>query len=238
MDTTKPTISIVIPTYNEADFIAEVLDHAIHFCEGLCDDYEIIVVDDHSADKTADIVEHATRRNGRIHLIRNRRKIGSHPSALVGLLSATKNLLVFLPVDLQIHPSSILPMVRAIDGNDMVIGVRRDRTDHALKQALTGLYGRAIRLFFGIQLKDVDGATIYRRELIREIAPRVDPRQPFIPVEIVLRSLRQKKRIHQVEIEHYPRHAGPHARIPPRLLLRLPLQFLEFTWRCYRIRTA
>lgn len=238
MSSSHPSLSVVIPAFNEAENLRTVLDETKEVCEQLTSDYEIIVVDDKSADGTAAIVEGRAHDDPRIRLIRNATRLGCHPSELRGLCIASKEILVFIPADLQIRPAAIAALVRAAPGYDMVIGVRRDRKDNAVRRLIAYLYARVIRLAFGITLEDLDSATLYRRSLFTEIAPQIDPAQPFIPIEIALRAMRSGKRIRQIEVDHFPRPAGTPAAITLRFMLSLPFKFLRFALRCWTLRIS
>lgn len=234
----RPSVSVIIPAYNEAGNIATVLNETTEVCRAITDDYEVIVVDDVSTDTTAGIVEDHSRQDRRIRLIRNTARLGCHPSELKGMQAATKDLLAFIPADLQIRPSAVAAMVEGIGDGDMVIAVRRKRQDHIARRAMAWMYAVVVRVIFGIRLKDPDSATVYTNKLISEIGPRVDPTQPFIPVEIAWRAVRLHKRIRQVEVDHYRRRSGTPAAITPSFLIRLPFRFLGFAWRCWRVRAG
>ncbi len=229
---------MIIPAFNEAGNIATVLSETVEVCRAITDDYEVIVVDDVSTDTTAGIVEAHSRDDRRIRLVRNTARMGCHPSELKGMQAATRELLAFIPADLQIRPSAVATMVAGIGDSDMVIAVRRKRRDHVARRAMASMYALVVRLVFGIRLRDLDSATLYTRKLISEIGPLVDPTQPFIPVEIAWRAVRLHKRIRQVEVDHYPRTSGTAASITPGFLIRLPFRFLGFAWRCWRIRSG
>ena len=234
----RHSVSVIIPAFNEAGNIATVMSETLDVCQAITDDYEVIVVDDVSTDATASIVEDHSRADRQIRLIRNTTRMGCHPSELKGMQAATKDLLAFIPADLQIRPSAVATMVAGIGDGDIVIAVRRRRRDHVARRAMASMYALVVRLVFGIRLKDLDSATLYTRQLISEIGPLVDPTQPFIPVEVAWRAVRLQKRIRQVEVDHYPRTSGTPAAITPGFLIRLPFRFLGFAWRCWRIRSG
>lgn len=238
MDGSRPRVSVVIPAYNEAANIGEVLAQTESVCAAAFDDYEVIVVDDCSTDDTAGIVEGTTRRNSRIMLIRNPSRIGCHPSELVGLRAASKEFASFIPADLQIRPAVIPELVAAAAHSDIVVGVRCRRSEGGLRRAAASLYSWVVLRIFGVRLRDIDSATVYRHDLITEITPLVDPTQPFIPVEIALRALQRNKKIGYVDIEHYPRAGGHPSAITSGFLLRFPFRFLRFLLRCWRVRAS
>lgn len=234
----RPTISVVVPAHNEEDNIRTVLSETQDVCGRLAEEFEIIIIDDVSSDRTGEIVAEAAARDPRIRLLRNEQRIGCHPSELRGLLAATKDLIAFIPADLQVRPSAIETMVGGAGGVDMVIAVRRNRRDHVLRRAMASSFALVVRVFFGVRFRDVDSATLYRRSLIAVVGHRIDPLNQFIPVEIALRAIREGMKVGYVEIDHYPRTAGTPSSITSQFLLRLPFRFASFVLRCWELRVA
>ncbi|WP_280980560.1 MULTISPECIES: glycosyltransferase family 2 protein [unclassified Bradyrhizobium] len=127
----RPTsLSIVVPCYNEEDVIAEL----IRRCRGSAsdvagDNYEIVLVDDGSADGTWQAISAETERGSNIVGIRLSRNFGHQVALTAGLATATGELVLVIDADLQDPPELLSPMIEVLkrDGADVVYGQRKTR---------------------------------------------------------------------------------------------------------------
>jgi dolichyl-phosphate beta-glucosyltransferase len=120
---TKLSISIVIPAYNEEKRIGKSLRNIISYCTRHFTRYEIIVVDDGSADKTSEVV--ASFRHPHVRILKNRKNWGKGYSVRRGMLAATYPLVLFTDSDLATPFEEITKLIRGVeDGHDVVIASR------------------------------------------------------------------------------------------------------------------
>lgn len=117
--------SIVIPAYNEAGIITSSLTQVITFMKTFCNSFEIIVVDDGSSDKTAEIVEQYRESNPEITLIKNPHK-GKGPSVWAGIMRAEGQYIYLADSDMAAPVTELKKLsIWIIDqGYDIVIGSR------------------------------------------------------------------------------------------------------------------
>ncbi len=130
------SISVVIPAFNEAQTIGRV----IRAVREQCRDAEIIVVDDYSRDATA---EQATAAGARV--IRRPYNIGNGAGVKTGVRSATGDVIVVIDADGQHDPADIPRLLEHIDGYDMVIATRPDRSSQ--QNAVRWLGNSALNAF-------------------------------------------------------------------------------------------
>ena len=119
----RSSLSIIVPTYNEAENIGELIERIETSLKGL--DFEVIVVDDSSPDGTAEIAEELGRAYRNVKVIKRPRKMGLASAALEGMREAKYRLIAVMDADLQ-HPPELLPKLleRAKEGYDIVIASR------------------------------------------------------------------------------------------------------------------
>jgi dolichol-phosphate mannosyltransferase len=119
----RSSLSIIVPTYNEAENIGELIERVETSLKGL--DFEVIVVDDSSPDGTAEIAEELGRAYRNVKVIKRPRKMGLASAALEGMREAKYRLIAVMDADLQ-HPPELLPKLleRAKEGYDIVIASR------------------------------------------------------------------------------------------------------------------
>ncbi|NPA62370.1 MAG: glycosyltransferase family 2 protein [Methanococci archaeon] len=167
-------VSIVIPTYNERENIGKLISTLKSILENL--NYEIIVVDDNSPDKTYEVVENLAKKDKNIKLIRRIGKKGLASAVVDGFKKAEGNILVVMDADFQ-HPPELIPkMVEEIkNGYDIVIGSRYVKGGKIedwsfLRKIISlGAIFLARILFPKIKVKDcVSGFFALKREVIEE----------------------------------------------------------------------
>lgn len=123
-------LSIVVPCYNEKDGIAELVRRCRHSASDVVgDDYEIVLVDDGSADGTWQAISLETERGRNIVGVRLSRNFGHEVALTAGLSAASGELVLVIDADLQDPPELLSPMVEVMkrDGADVVYGRRKTR---------------------------------------------------------------------------------------------------------------
>lgn len=129
---TPPTLSVVVPAYNEAGALASTLDMIAHHLAALVPHYEIVVVDDGSRDATAQIAADCTQRLP-VTLVRFSRNFGKEAAISAGLQHARGDVVVCMDADGQ-HSADLLGtmLTHWREGWDMVYAVRADRAQQGL----------------------------------------------------------------------------------------------------------
>jgi dolichol-phosphate mannosyltransferase len=131
-----PSISIVVPAYNEAQSIEGVVREAIEVFEAAFDSFEIIVIDDGSADDTAGALNAMSQSDRRVRVIRHPSRSGKSAALRTGMMAGRALWAATMDGDGQDDPRSVVDMAAAIDltvvGDvGLVAGCRTNRTDGA-----------------------------------------------------------------------------------------------------------
>src|SRR6201988_4740042 len=144
------TYSIIIPVYNEEDVIGSLLDEVRSFANSWCNDYELLLVDDGSSDRTPLIARDlfATWSQGK--LIRLSRNSGQAAALYHGMKCARGDVVILMDGDGQNDPGDIPALLAPLDQFDMVIGIRVNRQDSFVRRKMS-LLANSIR---GRILKD------------------------------------------------------------------------------------
>ena len=114
----KPTISIIIPTYNRAAIINKTIDS---FIAQDFNDWEMIVVDDHSKDNTKEVIEEYHKRDERISYMLNERKKGAQGARNTGILHAQAEWVVLFDSDDYVYPNFLSTLKTAVDDKTDVV---------------------------------------------------------------------------------------------------------------------
>ena len=165
-------LSIVIPIHNEEPSILPLYDRLIAVLEPLNKPFEIIFVDDASADRSFDLLANLAETDPRMKVIRLRRNFGQTAALSAGFDEAQGSVIVSLDGDLQHDPEDIPALLAKIDeGYDIASGWRKDRVDNALTRKIPSrIANRMMAWVSGIKLRDF-GTTFkaYRAEVIKDI---------------------------------------------------------------------
>jgi glycosyltransferase involved in cell wall biosynthesis len=149
---TKPVLSVVVPMFNEEAMIPAFAGRLRPILDGLALPYEVVAVDDGSADRTAALLFEHGRAWPELRLVKLRRNSGHQAALTAGLQRAHGDWVVSIDADLQDPPETIVEMLRRAreDGLDVVYGVRADRsTDTVFKRQTAGVYYKLMRRIAG-----------------------------------------------------------------------------------------
>src|SRR5258706_13514060 len=196
-------LSVVITVMDEQDNIKPLLESVRNALAGI--DYEVIFVDDGSADKTKQqILEHADERTVLVEL---RKNYGQSTAMTAGIDYSHGKYVALLDGDLQNDPTDIPPMLDLLKKEDwdVVAGNRKNRKDgFILRRLPSKIANSLIRRMTGVYIKDY-GCTlkVFKREIAEELGLYGELHR-FIPVLAKL----QGAKITQVDVKHHPRIYG------------------------------
>lgn len=166
-------LTIIVPLFNEAESLPELVRWINRTLDGRGWEYEIIMVDDGSTDGSWKVVRELAEADGRIHGIRFRRNYGKSAALYHGFKAAGGNVVVTMDADLQDSPEEIPEMYRMVteDGWDVVSGWKQHRQDNKLTKNLPSkLYNATARWITGIHLHDMNcGLKAYRNDVVKNI---------------------------------------------------------------------
>ena len=140
-------LSVVVPCFNEQEVIAQTYSELVRILgclEGIA--LQILVIDDGSKDRTADILEVLKAKDERVKLVRFSRNFGHQAAIAAGLAHAEGDIIAVIDADLQDPPQVVVQMIEKWrEGFDVVYGVRRGRKEHWLKRVAYLLFYRIFR---------------------------------------------------------------------------------------------
>jgi glycosyltransferase involved in cell wall biosynthesis len=164
--------SVVIPVYNEETNVRLIIPELKSALDDLGKSYEVIFVNDGSADATEEIVEEAAAQHKEFKLITLRRNFGQTAAMSAGFDAAVGDVIIPMDGDLQNDPADIPKLLQKIDeGYDVVSGWRKDRQDKYWSRRLpSNLANKLISMTTNVHLHDY-GCTLkaYRREILQSI---------------------------------------------------------------------
>lgn len=208
--TAAPAISVIIPCFNEAESIPELvarIEAALDREAGRAapKNYEIIIVDDGSTDATWQVAQQLSRARPCVRAFSLRRNFGKSMALSVGFRKARAPIILTLDADLQDPPEHIGSFLERLRDNwDVVSGRRVRRSDTLMRRIGSSLFNWAVRHTTGLKLNDINcGMKGYRREVFKLIAVYGQFHR-YIPLLAHLNGFR----VTEVDIENAPRRYG------------------------------
>ena len=165
-------LSIIIPAFNEEESIKPLVNLIFESLDKNLEDFEIILIDDGSNDKTWDEIVKISNKFENIVSIKLLENYGKSDALDAGFKVCKGNYVLTMDADLQDDPSEILPLYSMIIDNkyDLVSGWKKKRNDPLTKTIPSKFFNLVTRLFSGIKLNDFNcGIKIYRKEVINSI---------------------------------------------------------------------
>ena len=153
-DQSVPTLSIVVPMFNEEDVLPILFERLGTYLDDLGESYEIICVNDGSTDRTADLLNDAHQRDNRIKVLNFSRNFGKEIALTAGLDVAKGQAVVPIDADLQDPPELIEAFLEKWrEGFDVVYAVRRQRdSDTAMKRWSAAKFYQVINRLSGVPI--------------------------------------------------------------------------------------
>ncbi|PWG79268.1 glycosyltransferase family 2 protein [Pararcticibacter amylolyticus] len=201
-------ISVVVPLYNEAESLPELVAWNRRVMEQHRFSYEIILVDDGSYDGSWEVIEQLHTEDPRVRGIKFRRNYGKSAALNVGFAAAKGDVVITMDADLQDSPDEIPALYRRITEEkfDLISGWKKKRHDPLSKTIPTKLFNAATRSMSGIHnLHDFNcGLKAYRRDVVKCVEVYGEMHR-YIPV---LAKWAGFRKIGEQVVEHRPRKYG------------------------------
>lgn len=228
----NPSISIVLPAYNEEALIGPMLDHVVDVMSTNRFDYEILVVDDGSADRTAELVTGKMKTTPRIRLTRHEKNRGYGAAVFTGLISAQKELVFLTDADMQFDVNEIVSLLAVMDRSDIAAGYRCPRRESVVRKVNAFGWHMLISLFFGKSARDINCAfKLIRRQVIGGVCGSITSQSAMFSAEFLIRARKAGFVVVDVPIRgHRPRMAGKATGAHPAVIARSLMELVRL--RC------
>ena len=203
----RPCLSVVIMAYNEEENLPVQLDRTIAFLESHCADWQVVVVDDGSTDRTGAVADsYAQRYAGQVDVVHHETNQGMGVAIRHGYRAARLEWVTQLPADCQVDPRVFTRFFAHLDTHELVLSVYRDRGEGWRRRFMSwGFYG-FVRLALG-ERGDYTGTMVFRRDLLERVG-ELHSHSFFLNLEFPIRAIRLGVPYTVVEIEAQPRLHG------------------------------
>jgi glycosyltransferase involved in cell wall biosynthesis len=204
----RPSITAFFPCYNDSGTIASIVITADRTLRELSDDYEIIVGNDASTDRSADILNELQGLYPRLRVLHHPTNRGYGGNLRSMFAEATKDLIFYTDGDAQYDPAELTILYGKLGADvDVVQGWKIERHDPLHRKIIGRAYHHFVRWWFGLQLRDVDcDFRLFRRQVLESFP--LESNSGCITVEMMTRIEQGGFNVLEVPVHHYHRAYG------------------------------
>jgi glycosyltransferase involved in cell wall biosynthesis len=228
-------LSFIIPAYNEEDSIQDALGTIDEAVKSKKLQYEIVVVDDGSEDKTFSLAKTYADRNGHVRIVSYNQNVGKGYAVKKGFMQATGDIVVFADSDLDVDLGTITSYVDALKHGDIVVATKwhpNSKVDMPLRRRiLSHGFNVLVRILTGANLKDTQvGLKVMRKSALANVFPKLCVKRYAFDVELLAVA-----RLHGLKIVEMPTQ----LRITESFRLREVFKmFTDLLGIAYRLRVT
>jgi 4-amino-4-deoxy-L-arabinose transferase-like glycosyltransferase len=224
----RPCLSLVLPAFNEEDGIRQAIAEADVALAAVCEDYEVLVVDDGSSDKTASVVESEAASRPHVRLVRHEKNQGYGAALRTGFTAARCDLVAFTDADCQFHLEDLGRLLPLTADYPISVGYRIGRQDPWRRRFLSGGFNLVVRALLGTGVRDCDCALkVFRREVLEDLLPESDGF--FVNAEMLAKANQFGYRVAEAGVRHRPRIRGV-SKVSVGQVPRVLKTLLPFWW--------
>jgi len=202
------SISAFFPAYNDQYTIESLVRTVSSELRALTEDFEVIVVNDGSRDRTGEILDRLTTEIVELRVIHHRRNKGYGGALITGFNHARKDFIFYTDGDGQYDVREIRDLMSALrPDTDLVNGYKTCRSDPWYRIWLGEIYRRGMRFLFNLRVRDVDcDFRLFRRSILKTVS--LESRSGVICVEMMKKFQLAGCRTVEIPVSHWPRSHG------------------------------
>lgn len=202
-----PGLSVFLPSHNEEGNVERIVSAFLAELPRVADNYEVIVVDDGSRDRTGEIADRLAAENPRVKVVHHPVNRGYGGAVTSGIRASTQPYVLLSDGDGQFDPADIERMLPFVPDYDVVAGHRARRADPLMRRINGKAWTMLVRALLGITIRDIDcGFKLFKRELLDGLELRAHG--AMISTELMARLAGRGAKVKEVEVQHLPRLAG------------------------------
>ncbi|MDO8488375.1 MAG: glycosyltransferase [bacterium] len=229
----RVSLSVVIPAYNEEANLRRCIDDIVGFLRKKDWDWEVILVNDGSWDRTGEIAKQLGKRIRRLKVVENKPNKGYGGSLKTGFALAIYDLVCFIPADNQYEFREVTKLMSKMEetGADIVSGIRQGGGRDPLHRLLIRwTWNKLVYALFGHLATDIDcGFKLFKRQILEQINLPSDG--AMIDTQLFASARAKGMKIAEIPVTHLPRREGSSTGGNPAVMLKALKELLAYWWQ-------
>jgi len=228
-DQKKYSVSVFLPAYNEEDNIEEAVMKTVEVLRDICHDWEVIVVNDASKDRTAEIADRMAAEIPEVKVIHHKVNTRLGGALRTGFSNSSKELVFYTDADNPIDMNDLRWAIPMMEDVDFITGYRLNRDEPIKRKIYSRCYNWLIRLLFGLKVRDVNFSfKLVKQEVLRKT--RLHSQGSFIDAELLIEARKYGFKIKEVGVKYYARTKGVSTLASPSVIFKI----LDELWVYYK----
>ncbi len=225
----------MLPAYNEEAAIGRTVAGLRTVLVRMGQPFEIVIVNDGSADRTGPLAEDLAREDAAIRVVHHARNLGYGAALRSGFAAARSEWIFLMDADGQFDPGELPVFLAAAARADFIVGYRPARADSVHRTLFAKMWAALMSVVLGVRVRDIDCAfKLMRRSSIAAMS--LEAGGAFLSAELLAKARRMRARIVELPVRHLPRRAGRSTGGSIRVLLRAFYEFSRLWLRVRRFR--
>jgi glycosyltransferase involved in cell wall biosynthesis len=219
----RPSLSLFFPAWNEEDYVERAVTRASQVLSRLSDDWEIIIVNDASTDRTREIAEGLARKHPQVRVVSHETNLKLGGAMKTGFTHSTKDIVIYSDMDLPFDLDELERALHLMDylEADLICAFRFDRTSEGPKRIVYSfVYNTLIRSLFNVQIKDINFSfKVMHRRVLESIELKSEG--SFVDAELVVKAIKKGFRVFQMGVDYFPRTRGISTLASPGVIVKI-----------------
>ncbi|MCL4382313.1 MAG: glycosyltransferase family 2 protein [Patescibacteria group bacterium] len=203
------SLSVVYPVFNDSYSLSQLIKKTVGFLPFVANEYEIIIVNDGSDDKTTKILlSEFEEKIPFLSVINHKKNLGYGAALATGFAKAKSDFIFYTDSDGQYDPLELKKLVAKFnDKVDLVTGFKLNRADTWFRRIIGFLYNHFVKILFNLNVRDVDcDFRLFRRSLLQGLNFKIA--SGAFDVDFMKKLQQKKVRFREVPVHHYKRQYG------------------------------
>lgn len=202
------SLSVFMPAYNEEDSIDSTVAGVVKVLKTLSIDWELLVINDGSKDKTAEVVKGLEKKYPGVKLINHEKNQGYGRALKTGFKEAKYPWVAFVDSDGQFDFEEIKKLLAKTGEADVILGYRLNRADPFQRRIFTWGWKMLAMVMLGLNVRDYScGFKLIKKKVIEDISP-IESEEKVTQIEMLIKAKKKGYKFAEVGVHHYARTAG------------------------------
>lgn len=206
MSSINKSISVFLPFYNEEELVEDVSEEVSNYLEQIDQDFELLLINDGSDDKTGKKIESFSEKDPNLKAIHHSENKGYGRALATGFKESENDIIFYMDGDGQFSIEEIEKFLAEIPDVDLVIGYREERDDSFARKITSEVFNNLVRLLLPVDSRDIDcGSKMVKKEVLSDIELNTER---TVDAELLAKSVSNGNSVKEVPVKHFKRDKG------------------------------